>query len=90
MTLLQQQEPLRIAHVSLGLDMGGLEKLLVEFAHHTDRERFHLRFVSLTTRGALAGDLEACGWPVEAAGSGPWSACQPGLPACPPLPPLGR
>ena len=25
-----------------------------------------MRFVSLTTRGALAGDLEACGWPVEA------------------------
>jgi glycosyltransferase involved in cell wall biosynthesis len=46
--------------------VGGQEKLLVEFARHADRARFHLHFVSLTTRGALAGDLEACGWPVTA------------------------
>jgi glycosyltransferase involved in cell wall biosynthesis len=66
MNVITNDRPLRVAHVSLGLDMGGLEKLLVEFARHTDRERFQLRFVSLTTRGALASDLEACGWPVEA------------------------
>jgi len=34
----------RIAHVSLGLKMGGMEKLLVEFARHADRERFKLHF----------------------------------------------
>lgn len=58
--------PLRIAHVTLGLDTGGLEKLLVEFARHADRTRFELRFVSLTSRGVLADDLEAAGWPVLA------------------------
>ncbi len=57
---------LRVVHLTLGLDVGGQEKLLVEFARHADRARFHLHFVSMTTRGALAGDLEACGWPVTA------------------------
>jgi glycosyltransferase involved in cell wall biosynthesis len=58
--------PLTVVHLTLGLDVGGQEKLLVEFARHADRARFNLHFVSLTTRGALAGDLEACGWPVTA------------------------
>jgi glycosyltransferase involved in cell wall biosynthesis len=55
---------LSVVHVTLGLDMGGLEKLLVEFARHADRNRFELRFVSLTTRGTLADHIEAAGWPV--------------------------
>jgi glycosyltransferase involved in cell wall biosynthesis len=58
--------PLRIAHVTLSLDVGGLEKLLVEFARHADRRRFHLSFISLSTPGDLAGDIEACGWKVSA------------------------
>ena len=41
----------RVAHVTLGLEVGGQEKLLVEFARHADRRRFALQFVSLTTRG---------------------------------------
>jgi glycosyltransferase involved in cell wall biosynthesis len=57
---------LRVAHVTLGLDLGGQEKLLVEFARHADRRRFELVFVSLGGRGVLAGDLEALGWPVVA------------------------
>ena len=59
---------LRVAHVTLGLDVGGQEKLLVEFARHADRGRFDLQFVSLGGRGVLAGDLEAHGWPVAALG----------------------
>ncbi len=57
---------LRIAHIAPGLDVGGLEKLLVDFARYTDPKRFALRFVSLGSRGTLAGDIEACGWPVTA------------------------
>jgi glycosyltransferase involved in cell wall biosynthesis len=57
---------LRVAHVTLGLDTGGQEKLLVEFARHADRERFDLCFVSLTDRGRLAEQIEASGWPVFA------------------------
>ena len=57
---------LRVVHVTGCLDMGGQEKLLVEFAKHADRDRFELRFVSLESRGLLADDLEAQGWPVTA------------------------
>jgi glycosyltransferase involved in cell wall biosynthesis len=60
------RRPIRVAHLTWGLDIGGLEKLLVEFARHSDRRRFDLSFVSLTTRGRLAEDIEACGWPVIA------------------------
>jgi glycosyltransferase involved in cell wall biosynthesis len=55
-----------VAHVSLGLDVGGQERLLVEFARHADRARFALIFVSLTGRGKLAETIEALGWPVLA------------------------
>src|SRR3984957_18974568 len=56
----------RVAHVTLGLDMGGQEKLLVEFARHADRRRFELLFVSLGGRGVLADEIEALGWQVTA------------------------
>jgi glycosyltransferase involved in cell wall biosynthesis len=57
---------LRIVHVTGCLDLGGQEKLLVEFARHANRDRFALRFVSLGTRGVIADELEALGWPVSA------------------------
>jgi glycosyltransferase involved in cell wall biosynthesis len=57
---------LRVAHVSLGLDIGGQERLLVEFARLADRSRFELTFVSLSGRGALAPAIEAFGWPILA------------------------
>ncbi|HWG41391.1 MAG TPA: glycosyltransferase [Gemmataceae bacterium] len=65
-TLVSVERRLRVVHLTPGLDMGGLEKLLVEFARHTDCQRFALRFVSLAGRGVLAEDIEACGWPVAA------------------------
>jgi glycosyltransferase involved in cell wall biosynthesis len=58
--------PLRIFHVTGSLDVGGQEKLLVEFARHADRHRFALHFVSLGSRGPLTRDLEVEGWPVTA------------------------
>src|SRR5262245_15624197 len=57
---------IHIAHVALQLQTGGLEKLLVEFARHADRQRFDLRFLSLGGRGSVADEIEACGWPVAA------------------------
>jgi glycosyltransferase involved in cell wall biosynthesis len=56
----------RIAHITLGLDTGGQEKLLVEFARHADRRRFDLTFIALAARGPLAAEIEALGWPVVA------------------------
>ena len=55
---------LRVAHVTQGLDLGGSEKLLVEFARHADRQRFELLFISLGDRGVLTKDVESLGWPV--------------------------
>jgi len=69
MHLNMSNRPLQIAHVTFGLDVGGQEKLLVEFARHTDREWFDLRFISLGSRGLLAADIEALGWPVTALGA---------------------
>jgi len=59
----------RILHVTFGLDVGGQEKLLVEFARHSDPERLDLRFISLGSRGVLAQDIEGFGWPVTALGA---------------------
>jgi glycosyltransferase involved in cell wall biosynthesis len=55
-----------VVHVILQLTTGGMEKLLVEFAKHVDRRRFDLHFVSLTTKGAVAEELEREGWPITA------------------------
>jgi glycosyltransferase involved in cell wall biosynthesis len=64
-------QPLRVAHVTWGLDVGGMEKVLVELARHADRERLALHFVSLGTRGVLAPEIERFGWPVTALGAPP-------------------
>jgi glycosyltransferase involved in cell wall biosynthesis len=58
--------PRRVAHLTLGLEMGGQEKLLVEFARHFDRDRFLLEVIVLGAPGLLAEEIEACGVPVTA------------------------
>jgi glycosyltransferase involved in cell wall biosynthesis len=58
----------RVAHVAFGLDVGGQEKLLVEFARCANRAHFDLQFISLGLRGMLADDIEALDWPVTALG----------------------
>src|SRR5207247_1413628 len=63
-TATARRVPIRVAHVAVGLSMGGTEKLLLEFARHIDRDRFELRFLALETRGTVADEIEACGWPV--------------------------
>jgi glycosyltransferase involved in cell wall biosynthesis len=68
---------LNVAHLTHSLDMGGAEKLLVEFARHTDRRRFNPCVVSLTTRGVLADEIEATGCPVIALDAG--NGFRPGL-----------
>jgi glycosyltransferase involved in cell wall biosynthesis len=53
--------PLQVAHVTLGLDVGGQEKLLLEFARHADHARHALTVISLSGRGKLAEALEGLG-----------------------------
>jgi glycosyltransferase involved in cell wall biosynthesis len=52
---------LRVAHVTLGLDVGGQERLLVEMARHRDKARFDWTVIVLGSRGNLADALEAAG-----------------------------
>jgi glycosyltransferase involved in cell wall biosynthesis len=53
--------PLRVAHVALQLEMGGMERLLVEFARHHDRRLVDPLVISLGERGPIADEIEACG-----------------------------
>ncbi len=57
---------MRVAHVVQGLDMGGLEKMLLDFAKFHDRGRFELRFFSIAGRGVVADLLEAEGYGIGA------------------------
>ena len=52
------QRRLRVAHVTLGLEVGGQEKLLVEFARLVDRARFDQHVITLSGRGQLAYTLD--------------------------------
>lgn len=62
---------IRIVHVALQLETGGLERLLVEFARLADRTRFSLAFVSLGSGGPIADEIGALGWPVTVLGAPP-------------------
>ena len=61
----------RVAHVALQLETGGMERLLVEFARCADRRRFDLRFIALGSRGRVAAEIESAGCPVRALDAGP-------------------
>lgn len=47
----------RIVHVTLGTNVGGMERMLVELARFADRPRFALSFVSLQPAGRIASEL---------------------------------
>jgi glycosyltransferase involved in cell wall biosynthesis len=51
----------RVAHVTLGLYIGGQERLLVEMARHRDQARFDWTVIVLGSRGPLADALEELG-----------------------------
>jgi glycosyltransferase involved in cell wall biosynthesis len=56
----------RVVHVAQNLEMGGLERLLVEFARRENRAQFDLHFLLLGKPGVLASEVRAAGWPVTA------------------------
>lgn len=64
-------EMIRIAHVALQLETGGMERLLAEFARHADRSRFEAEFVAIGVAGRIAGDIEAAGSRVTALNARP-------------------
>ena len=56
---------LRICHVSMSLETGGLERMLVDFSRFHDRQRFAMQFVALSGDGQPAADIRLAGCPVR-------------------------
>ena len=56
--------PMRVAHVALQLETGGMERLLAEFSRHADRKRVSLTFIALGGGGCVADEIASNGWPV--------------------------
>lgn len=57
--------PIRVCHVSMCLQTGGLERLLVDFARFHDRTKFELQFLAFTGDGQPAEDIRAEGCPAQ-------------------------
>ncbi|TWU47555.1 Alpha-D-kanosaminyltransferase [Rubripirellula tenax] len=55
---------IRVAHVTFGLDVGGLEKQIVQFAKHADPSRYHLTVASLGHIGSVGEQLRSMNVPV--------------------------
>lgn len=68
--------PIRVAHVVETLELGGLEKLLVDFVRHADRATFAPQVITLGHRGLLADEIEGHGCPVISLGLGPGLAAR--------------
>lgn len=60
--------PVRICHVSMTLDTGGLERLLVEMSKHIDRDKLSFDFVSLCGESKPALELRDLGFQVDSFG----------------------
>ncbi len=55
----------KVCHLSMTLQMGGLERLLVDFGRLHDAARFELRFVAVDLLGAPAEELRTMGFDVD-------------------------
>jgi len=58
---------LRVAHVSMTLQTGGLERLLVDMARYHDAERYQPEFYALDAIGPPADDIRRYGCPAHSA-----------------------
>ena len=56
---------IRVCHVSMSLQTGGLERLLVDLSRFHDRSRFAMQFVGLSGDGPPAADIRTAGCPVR-------------------------
>jgi sugar transferase (PEP-CTERM/EpsH1 system associated) len=57
--------PRRIVHLVLSLDVGGLERIVLDLAAHADRSRFDLEVMALDAPGAQAPELARMGIPLR-------------------------
>jgi glycosyltransferase involved in cell wall biosynthesis len=59
---------IRVTHIITGLAADGAEKMLHRLIAGMDRNLFQNEVISLTDRGLMASNIEACGIPVHALG----------------------
>ena len=65
--------PIRLLHVTVGLGLGGAEKIMAQLAAGVDRGRFHVEVLALKEMGPTGELLKAQGIPVTAlGGKGVW------------------
>ncbi len=62
-------QKIKIAHVVLSLDIGGLEMLVVDMIKNLDWERFEVVVVCLREKGVLAREIESLGFKVYSLGN---------------------
>src|SRR5579863_912095 len=58
-------QPVRVVHLVLALNIGGLEKVVYDLARFSDRQRFATQVLCLREIGALREVFEKAGIPVE-------------------------
>ena len=63
-----------VVHVVASLEIGGLERVVLDLVKHTDRTRFVPRVVCLETRGALTRQFTDLGIPVDCVADMPGGA----------------
>jgi len=61
-------QPIRIVHLVLGLNVGGLEQVVYDLVRYTNTQRFSVRVVCLGEIGAWGPKFQAVGVPVEGLG----------------------
>lgn len=66
----RSQRPIRVLHVVLSLDIGGLENVVLNLVRNTNRSEFEPRVMCLRHRGELAPRFEKLDIPVEALDAG--------------------
>jgi sugar transferase (PEP-CTERM/EpsH1 system associated) len=57
--------PIKVAHLVLALDVGGLEEVVLRLVAHTDRDRFTPVVYALDAPGAMASELAALDVPLS-------------------------
>jgi sugar transferase (PEP-CTERM/EpsH1 system associated) len=57
--------PIKVVHLVLALDVGGLEEVVLRLVAHTDRDRFTPIVVALDAPGAMASELAALDVPLQ-------------------------
>jgi glycosyltransferase involved in cell wall biosynthesis len=61
---MKQSDKINVMHVSLALDIGGLERLITQMALAMDRSIFNVEIVTLNRAGVFADELRSKGIPV--------------------------